>query len=249
MKINDLKPAPGAKKSRRRVGRGLGSGRGKTAGRGQKGQASRSGFSQGSGWEGGRSRLIMRLPKRGFTHQGIEYQIINLRDLNDFDEGSTVNAESLRNAGVIRHANRPVKLLGDGELTVRNLRLELDACSRGAAQAVQDAGGSVVGLEQSAQEEAGSSQPSNQAVSTQKANQEVAQSDKENQALSAAQSNESQSGYDEGDDDDGKTVIDSPEETQSGPEDDNMSQGVSEAPSSPEENGSSEGAAEDEEQS
>ena len=76
MKINDLKPAPGAKKSRRRVGRGLGSGRGKTAGRGQKGQASRSGFSQGSGWEGGRSRLIMRLPKRGFTHQGIEYQIV-----------------------------------------------------------------------------------------------------------------------------------------------------------------------------
>ena len=62
MKLNDLKPAPGAKKSRRRVGRGLGSGRGKTAGRGQKGQASRSGFSQGSGWEGGRSRLIMRLP-------------------------------------------------------------------------------------------------------------------------------------------------------------------------------------------
>ena len=232
MKINDLKPAPGAKKSRRRVGRGLGSGRGKTAGRGQKGQASRSGFSQGSGWEGGRSRLIMRLPKRGFTHQGIEYQIINLRDLNDFDEGSTVNAETLRNAGVIRHGNRPVKLLGDGELTVRNLRLELDACSRGAAQAVQDAGGSVVGLEQSAQEEAGSSQTASQGVSTQKADQEVV-SNEEVQAQSAPQSNESQSGDDE--DDDGKTVIDSPEETQSGPEDDNMSQGVSEAPSSPEE--------------
>ena len=232
MKINDLKPAPGAKKSRRRVGRGLGSGRGKTAGRGQKGQASRSGFSQGSGWEGGRSRLIMRLPKRGFTHQGIEYQIINLRDLNDFDEGSTVNAETLRNAGVIRHGNRPVKLLGDGELTVRNLRLELDACSRGAAQAVQDAGGSVVGLEQSAQEEAGSSQTASQGVSTQKADQEVV-SNEEVQAQSAPQSNEPQSGDDE--DDDGKTVIDSPEETQSGPEDDNMSQGVSEAPSSPEE--------------
>ena len=239
MKINDLKPAPGAKKSRRRVGRGLGSGRGKTAGRGQKGQASRSGFSQGSGWEGGRSRLIMRLPKRGFTHQGIEYQIINLRDLNDFDEGSTVNAESLRNMGIIRHANRPVKLLGDGELTVRNLRLELDACSRGAAQAVQDAGGSVVGLEQSAQEEAGSSQT--QGVSTQKADQEVA-SNEEVQAQSALQADESQSGDDE--DDNGKTVIDSPEETQSGPEDDTMSQGVSEAPSGPEESDT-----EDEEQS
>ena len=247
MKINDLKPAPGAKKSRRRVGRGLGSGRGKTAGRGQKGQASRSGFSQGSGWEGGRSRLIMRLPKRGFTHQGIEYQIINLRDLGVFDEGSTVDAEALRNAGIIRHANRPVKLLGDGELTVRNLRLELDACSRGAAQAIQDAGGSVAGLEAGAQEEADSSQSqtANQAVSTQKADQEVA-SGEEVGAQSTPQSDESQSGDDE--DEDGKTVIDSPEETQSSPEDDNMSQGVSEAPSSPEEGASSEGATDDEEQ-
>lgn len=234
MKINDLKPAPGAKKSRRRVGRGLGSGRGKTAGRGQKGQASRSGFSQGSGWEGGRSRLIMRLPKRGFTHQGIEYQIINLRDLNDFDEGSTVNAESLRNAGVIRHANRPVKLLGDGELTVRNLRLELDACSRGAAQAVQDAGGSVVGLEASTQEEGGA---------------QTVQASSEDQAQSTPQSSEPQSGDDEGDDDEGKTVIDSPEETQSGPESEDVSQAVSEAPSSPEESGSSQGTTEDEEQS
>ena len=147
MKLNDLKPAPGAKKSRRRVGRGLGSGRGKTAGRGQKGQSSRSGFSQGSGWEGGRSRLIMRLPKRGFTHQGIEYQIVNLRDLNDFEEGSTINSDTLRAAGVIRHANRPVKLLGDGELTVRNLQLELDAYSRGAVNAVQAAGGSLAGVE------------------------------------------------------------------------------------------------------
>ncbi len=247
MKINDLKPAPGAKKSRRRVGRGLGSGRGKTAGRGQKGQASRSGFSQGSGWEGGRSRLIMRLPKRGFTHQGIEYQIINLRDLNDFDEGSTVNPENLRAAGVIRHANRPVKLLGDGELTVRGLRLELDACSRGAAQAVQDAGGSVAGLGASAQEEVNSGQTTNQEVSTQNADQEVAQSNEEVQAQSVPQSNESRSGDDE--DEGGKTVIDSPEETQSGPEDEDMSQGVSEAPSSPEENGSSEGATDDEEKS
>ena len=219
MKINDLKPAPGAKKSRRRVGRGLGSGRGKTAGRGQKGQASRSGFSQSAGWEGGRSRLVMRLPKRGFTHQGIEYQIVNLRDLNDFDEGSTVNPESLRAAGVVRHANRPVKLLGDGELTVRNLRLELDAYSSGAVRAVQSAGGSLVGVEQASENtvESGSAEVSDDA----------------GQAQSTSQLDESRSGDDE--DNDGKTVIDSPEETQSGPEDDNMSQGVSEAPSSPEE--------------
>ena len=167
MKLNDLKPAPGAKKSRRRVGRGLGSGRGKTAGRGQKGQSSRSGFSQGSGWEGGRSRLIMRLPKRGFTHQGIEYQIVNLRDLNDFDEGSTVNSDTLRAAGVIRHANRPVKLLGDGELTVRNLQLELHAYSRGAVKAVQAAGGSLAGVEAGSEESSDTAGQGNAQAQTQ----------------------------------------------------------------------------------
>lgn len=143
MKLNDLRPAEGAKKSRRRVGRGLGSGSGKTAGRGQKGQKSRSGFSQGSGWEGGRSRLVMRLPKRGFNHQGEVFQIVNLRDLNLLPEGSSVDAATLRDAGLIRHEDRPVKLLGDGELTVKGLQLKLDAYSRGAIEAVKAAGGSV----------------------------------------------------------------------------------------------------------
>ena len=145
MKLNDLKPAPGAKKNRRRVGRGLGSGRGKTAGRGQKGQSSRSGFSQGSGWEGGRSRLVMRLPKRGFVHHNTDYQIVNLGDLNRFEAGSLINAESLRAYGVVRHLNRPVKLLGNGELSVQNLTVELDAYSRSAVQALQNAGGTVRG--------------------------------------------------------------------------------------------------------
>ncbi len=145
MKLNDLKPAPGSKKQRRRVGRGPGSGRGKTAGRGQKGQASRSGFSQGAGWEGGRSRLIMRLPKRGFTRQGDDFQIVNLDDLNTFAEGATVTAEALKAAGLVRSLKRPVKLLGNGELSVRNLSVELDAYSRSAVRAVEAAGGSVVG--------------------------------------------------------------------------------------------------------
>ncbi len=143
MKLNDLRPAEGAKKSRRRAGRGLGSGLGKTAGRGQKGQKSRSGFSQGAGWEGGRSRLIMRLPKRGFTHEGQVFQIINLRDLNDLPENSTVDVEALHNAGIVRHDNRPVKLLGDGELTVKGLQLKIDAYSQKAIEAVESAGGSV----------------------------------------------------------------------------------------------------------
>lgn len=145
MKLNDLKPAPGSKKNRRRVGRGLGSGHGKTAGRGQKGQSSRSGFSQGSGWEGGRSRLIMRLPKRGFVHHNTEYQIVNLADLSHFEAGATVNAESLVGVGVVRHLNRPIKLLGNGELSVSNLTVEVDAYSRSAVAAVQAAGGSVRG--------------------------------------------------------------------------------------------------------
>lgn len=145
MKLNDLKPAPGAKKNRRRVGRGLGSGHGKTAGRGQKGQSSRSGFSQGSGWEGGRSRLVMRLPKRGFVHHNTEYQIVNLGDLDAFEAGATVNAESLVGVGLVRHLHRPIKLLGDGELSVKNLTVEVDAYSRSAAAAIQNAGGSVRG--------------------------------------------------------------------------------------------------------
>lgn len=146
MKLNELKPAPGSKKTRKRVGRGLGSGRGKTAGRGQKGQSSRSGFSQGAGWEGGRSRLIMRLPKRGFNRVKLEYQIVNVGDLNGFEEGEAVDAVALVVAGLVRHVTRPIKLLGDGVLEVKNLQVEVDACSAGAAAAVTAAGGTVTVL-------------------------------------------------------------------------------------------------------
>src|SRR5690554_5319114 len=143
MKINDLKPAPGSKKNRRRVGRGVGSGRGKTAGRGQKGQSSRSGFSQGAGWEGGRSRLIMRLPKRGFNKVKLVYQVVNLRDLAVFEAGSSIDAIDMAAAGLVRHAGRPIKLLGSGPLEVSGLNIEVDAASQGAIQAVIAAGGSV----------------------------------------------------------------------------------------------------------
>lgn len=146
MKLNELKPAPGSKKARRRVGRGLGSGRGKTAGRGQKGQKSRSGFSQGAGWEGGRSRLVMRLPKRGFNREKLSYQVVNLKDLNAFEDGATITAEQLKAAGLIGSLKRPVKLLAEGELERRNLTIMLDACSRAAAAAVEAAGGTISGL-------------------------------------------------------------------------------------------------------
>lgn len=143
MKLNELKPAAGSKKTRRRVGRGLGSGRGKTAGRGQKGQSSRSGYSQGRGWEGGRSRLIMRLPKRGFTRPGVDYQIVNLEALNGFDAGTEVTVDVLVGTGLARHRTRPIKLLARGELEVRGLVVEVHACSAAAARAVEAAGGSV----------------------------------------------------------------------------------------------------------
>ena len=146
MKLNDLKPAPGSKKSRRRVGRGLGSGRGKTAGRGQKGQKSRSGFSQGAGWEGGKSRLIMRLPKRGFNKLKENYQVVNLGRISEvFADGAEVNAETLKAAGLVSSTKRPIKLLGDGDLSVKNLKIDLDAYSKNAVKAVEAAGGSVVG--------------------------------------------------------------------------------------------------------
>jgi large subunit ribosomal protein L15 len=144
VKLNELAPAAGSKKSRKRVGRGVGSGRGKTAGRGQKGQASRSGFSQGAGWEGGRSRLIMRLPKRGFTRVKEPLQLVNLRDLNGFTEGGQVGAEELVAAGVIRRTDHPVKLLADGELEVKGLVITVDRASKGALSAVAAAGGRVV---------------------------------------------------------------------------------------------------------
>ncbi len=144
MKLNDLKPAKGSTKTRRRLGRGLGSGRGKTAGRGQKGQSSRSGFSQGAGWEGGRSRLIERLPKRGFNRAKEPVQIVNVGDLERFEDGAVVDATFLADAGLIRHPDRAVKLLGDGELT-KKLTVDLDAVSASAARAVAAAGGTVKG--------------------------------------------------------------------------------------------------------
>ncbi|MDQ3458250.1 MAG: 50S ribosomal protein L15, partial [Deinococcota bacterium] len=132
---------------------------GKTAGRGQKGQSSRSGFSQRAGWEGGRSQLIARLPKRGFTGRGFQYQIVNLTDLERFEEGSLVTAHTLHDVGLIRHPERPVKLLGNGELTVKGLSVELDAYSASAVNAIEGSGGRVSRQEQAAPEQ-GSEQES-----------------------------------------------------------------------------------------
>ena len=148
--LHDLSPARGSHRGRKRVGRGQGSGLGKTAGRGQKGQKARTGGGASPHCEGGQMPLQRRLPKRGFTNiNRVEYQVVNLRDLEAFD--GAVNAEVLKGAGLIGTVRRPVKVLGQGELT-KALAVEANAFSKSAKEKIEAAGGSVAVL--------GSSDPS-----------------------------------------------------------------------------------------
>ena len=145
MQLNDLRPAEGSKKARKRVGRGNSSGHGTTAGRGTKGQLSRSGGGKGAGFEGGQQPLAMRLPKLpGFTnHNRVEYAPVNVARLEGlFNDGDTVDAESLMAKGVIKHDYIPVKVLGDGELT-KKLTVKVDKVSTSAKAKIEAAGGKV----------------------------------------------------------------------------------------------------------
>jgi large subunit ribosomal protein L15 len=145
MNLNDLSPAPGSKHSRKRVGRGRGSGNGKTAGRGHKGQASRSGFSQRFGFEGGQMPLVRRVPKRGFTNIfRSEYSIVNLSRLEAFD--GEVTPEALVARGLAR-AGRPVKVLGHGEMG-KALKVSAHKFSKSARAKIEAAGGTCEVLEQ-----------------------------------------------------------------------------------------------------
>jgi large subunit ribosomal protein L15 len=120
MKLHDLRPAEGSKKKRTRVGRGISAGKGKTAGRGTKGQGARSGGGKGPYFEGGQLPLVRRLPfKRGFTNIfRIEYQEVNVDSLEErFGKGDTVTPETLAEKGLIRDADKPVAVLGRGDLS------------------------------------------------------------------------------------------------------------------------------------
>ena len=118
MKLNELSPAPGARKVRFRVGRGLGSGNGKTSGKGQKGQKSRSGGGVRTGFEGGQMPIYRRLPKRGFKNIFANvYAEVNVETLNRFEDGTTVDAVALVEAGVLKNIQDGVRILGNGELT------------------------------------------------------------------------------------------------------------------------------------
>jgi len=143
MKLNNLKAASGARRSRKRLGCGVGSGQGKTGGRGHKGQKSRTGGRVARGFEGGQMPLIRRVPKRGFTPlTRHSYQLVNVNQLERFDAGAHIDAVSLFDAGLIRNAVSPVKLLGKGDLS-KKLDIAVTAVSAQAAKKVEAAGGSL----------------------------------------------------------------------------------------------------------
>ena len=118
MKLHTMYPAEGATKTRKRVGRGVGSGLGKTSGRGENGQKSRSGYSHKAGFEGGQLPLFRRLPKRGFSNAKFKttYAVINLSDLNKFDDNATVTPELLKEMGLVKNQLDGIKVLGNGKL-------------------------------------------------------------------------------------------------------------------------------------
>ena len=138
MKLHDLSPAKGSTQSRKRVGRGPGSGLGKTAGRGHKGQGSRAGSRMVPGFEGGQMPLIRRVPKRGFNNIfRVEYSVVNLEQLAD--HGAEVTPELLREKGIVR-GSKPVKVLGDGELK-KAIRVVAHKFSKSARAKIEAAGG------------------------------------------------------------------------------------------------------------
>ncbi|MFK4894783.1 50S ribosomal protein L15 [Lactococcus petauri] len=148
MKLHEMKAAEGSRKVRNRVGRGTSSGNGKTSGRGQKGQKSRSGGGVRPGFEGGQTELFRRLPKRGFTNVNRkEYAIVNLDTLNRLGDGAEVTAETLVAAKIIKDVKSGIKVLANGELTIKNLKVNVAKASSAAKAAIEAAGGSVELLE------------------------------------------------------------------------------------------------------
>ncbi len=142
MNIQNLAPAPGAKTESKRLGRGIGSGKGKTSGKGHKGQWARSGGGVRPGFEGGQMPLIRRVPKRGFTNIfAKEYSIVNVKDLERFEDGTVVNAELLLKVGVLSKVeNYGLKVLGNGTLT-KKLTVQAKKFTKSAAEIIEKAGG------------------------------------------------------------------------------------------------------------
>ena len=144
MKLHELQYTEGARKARKRVGRGTSSGNGKTAGRGQKGQGARSGGGKKPGFEGGQTPLFMRLPKRGFTnYTRKEYAIVNLETLNKFEDGATVDPVALIEAGILKNVRDGIRILGNGSLETKNLTVIANGFTKSAEEKITAAGGKV----------------------------------------------------------------------------------------------------------
>ena len=144
IRLHNSKPRPGSRHRVKRLGCGESSGHGKTSGKGHKGQKARSGGSIRLGFEGGQMPLIRRLPKRGFNNAAFKtkYAIVNVGDLNCFDDGAAVDEKALRSAGLVRGIIDGVKILGNGELT-RKIAILADKVSASAKEKIEKAGGSV----------------------------------------------------------------------------------------------------------
>ncbi|WP_125570990.1 50S ribosomal protein L15 [Lacticaseibacillus songhuajiangensis] len=143
MKLHELTPSEGSRHSSKRLGRGTSSGQGKTAGKGTKGQLARQGGKTRLGFEGGQMPLFRRMPKRGFNNiNRKEYAIVNLKDLNRFDDGTDVTSALLVEAGLVKNERDGIKLLANGELS-KKLTIKVAKASKAAQDAVVAAGGSI----------------------------------------------------------------------------------------------------------
>lgn len=143
MKLHELKPVAGARHSKKRLGRGTGSGLGKTSGKGHKGQNARSGGGVRPGFEGGQTPLFKRLPKRGFTNVNRkDYAVVNVEDLNRFRKGSVVTIERLKEEGLIKKEYDGIKILGNGKLE-KSLTVQAHKFSKSAEQSIVEAGGKI----------------------------------------------------------------------------------------------------------
>ena len=144
MKLHELRPSEGAFKTSKRLGRGTGSGLGKTSGKGHKGQKARSGYSRKAGFEGGQLPLYRRLPKRGFSNANFktEYAVLNLSDLNKFDEGTVVTPELLNETGIVKKQLSGIKVLGNGALE-KKLTVKAHLFTNSAIKKIESIGGKV----------------------------------------------------------------------------------------------------------
>lgn len=142
MKLYELSPVKGSKKTAKRIGRGHGSGWGKTSGKGHKGQKARSGTGMRPGFEGGQMPLQRRVPKRGFNNIfAKDIKVVDIKALNKFNDGDTVDNGALIKAGILKKIGDGVKIIGNGKLEKKNLKVLVSAYSKGAKEIIEAAGG------------------------------------------------------------------------------------------------------------